>query len=484
MRRAFLASSPTAVLVTAAILSLTASPSPHAAADEDLVWKGRVSAYWKSTATDTAGGTSVSTDWSATWTIKSQLPQTPVGESTVRVPAELTLKGTRVETYVGDCSSGPPDSKATSVSTITAVATVADNLLISTPTTSEARVNWHSLAPIPATQKTVSTRCDGQVERDEARLAASPELRLTIPMAANRVAHGSATIPYDPFGLSDNIVSFYLGMTPNKTSTEVTWDLSGGRLHHFVVEARSWIPLERIVHPLFPSPRTWAESVKIPLNVMSPNCLLPPVEERNFTEVSATFRGDNHTGFDGTYRLAHRIEFDYDGQSITNFTATPHFAHVGATHEDKRFTVIGMAEPHPARECTRTGLAPDQGNASSGAREFQLTYRGSNPLVAGSPPIIHTVEGLIRDNGVVAIKYTVTNFPSSGVRVTRDGIEIGTVLTNDVSCVPYDSAHGYSGVVKLGYGLATTRTGAFDVDYRTPARQTIRSALCSGLWSP
>jgi hypothetical protein len=217
---------------------------------------------------------------------------------------------------------------------------------------------------------------------------------------------------------------------------------------------------------------------------LSPNCWIPPEDEQAFTFVSATFRGDGHKGFDGTYRLADRIEFDYDGQSISNFTVTPGFAHVGATHEDKRYTVVGMADPHPAQECTRVRTAPDRSAATASGRTFQVSYRGSIPLVPAAPDIVHAIDGLLRDNGTIAIKYTVTNFPSSGLRVTRDGVEIANVMTNDASCLPEASVQGYGGAARLFYGLTTTRTGAFDIDYRSPARQTIQSALCSGLWSP
>jgi hypothetical protein len=311
----------------------------------------------------------------------------------------------------------------------------------------------------------------------------APQMSIQVPLSG-KVANGSATIPFKPnssdFGVD---IAGQLGAAP-RDSSDVVWDLSHGNLHHYVIEIRSWIPLQRIADPLHPTPYSWEKTLDGPYRTLSPDCLTVPPDEEQYTVVSATFRGDGHQGFDGSYRLAHRIEFDYDGQSITNFTVTPGFAHVGETHEDKRYTVIGMSEPHPARECTRAATAPDGSAATASGKTFQVSYRGSNPQVPSAPAIVHVIDGQLRNNGTIGIRYKVTNFPSSGLRVTRDGAEIANVLTNDVSCLTEESAQGFVGAARLGYGLITTRTGTFDIDYTNPAHQSIQSALCQGLWSP
>jgi hypothetical protein len=386
-----------------------------------------------------------------------------------------------------------PVQKSVFARTTTASATLTDELSISTPTPDEAFLDWdpsHGMGsaggrPMHGTYKDVETGCDGQVHTAVTPFDfLSPELHIRVPVSVGRVAHGNATILYDANGNGVQIPSeLMVGLTPNKSS-DVGWDLAGGSQHHYVIEVRSWIPLQRVAHPMFPNPYSWDKSLARPYSDLSPNCVIMPEDEQKFTEVSATFRGDGHKGFDGTYRLADRIEFDYDGQSISNLTVTPGFAHVGETHEDKRYTVVGMSDPHPARECTRVGTAPDRSGATASGRTFQVSYSGSNPLVPAAPAIDHAINGRFRDNGTILMEYTVTNFPSSGLRVTRDGIEIANVMTNDASCLTEESAAGKVGAARLGYGLITTRTGTFDIDYRSPVRLTIQSALCSGLWSP
>src|SRR4029079_2358596 len=51
------------------------------------------------------------------------------------------------------------------------------------------------------------------------------------------------------------------------------------------------------------------------------------------TGYTSNYRGDGHAGYDGGHRAMQAVEFDWDGQGVTNVTL-PSMAHFGASHRD------------------------------------------------------------------------------------------------------------------------------------------------------
>ncbi len=70
--------------------------------------------------------------------------------------------------------------------------------------------------------------------------------------------------------------------------------------HHYRVELKAWIPHEHVVDPV------------------------PGV-------TNSQYRGDNHRGYDGSWRVMNWVEFDWDGKKISGFRGGDNY---GTSHRD------------------------------------------------------------------------------------------------------------------------------------------------------
>jgi len=90
---------------------------------------------------------------------------------------------------------------------------------------------------------------------------------------------------------------------------------------HYVVNTEAWIPFAAVVDPEMPITEPYRSTLGLQ-NAFDPNCYAPPLLESLITLVSSTYRGDDHTGFGGSYRLATEVSFDFNRwtDQISNFT--------------------------------------------------------------------------------------------------------------------------------------------------------------------
>ena len=151
---------------------------------------------------------------------------------------------------------------------------------------------------------------------------------------------------------------------------------------HYTVTVEQWIPQSSVVDPVMPLPVPYENTVKLPsFYIPDPNCLQPPLPNGIYSSiVRSSYHGDGHADFGGSYREEFEIEFDFDGQSITNFKEdTPQ---PGKTIRNKTYTAHGSV----IASCSAEGKAtPVVAAARTGDTTFTMSSAGKNPL---TPPAL------------------------------------------------------------------------------------------------
>ncbi|WP_028060513.1 hypothetical protein [Candidatus Solirubrobacter pratensis] len=216
-------------------------------------------------------------------------------------------------------------------------------------------------------------------------------------------------------------------------------------VHHYEVQLQGWIAQPHVVDPLTPVPLPYLAVA------LTGGCMYIT----NFDSfVASTFHGDGHAGYDGTHRGLEVAQFDWDGSRITNF----------AEHGDFGVTSRDMVYHGPLGEswpCSQTGRATKAASAAPvGDSDFQLKLSAANPLIPLdlAPTADQELAGHIDPDGTLRLHYDADLFPSAGLRVLRDGQELGTYVINDTSCVPEPDMLG-----PLGLGLLTRGLVSHDV---------------------
>ncbi len=165
-------------------------------------------------------------------------------------------------------------------------------------------------------------------------------------------------------------------------------------------------------------------------------------------EFHSEYRGDNHGGYEGSYRVLSSIEFDFDGVSITNVKRVGDY---GTTHRDWEakatlnllFGELTVGEWSDTEEGTATSATGQSASQSS----FSLSIASANPLVmTWAPEINATLNGTIASDGTLSLSYDTDLFPSHGIQVSRDGQVIHTAVTNNAERVKAQGAVGAANV--------------------------------------
>lgn len=221
---------------------------------------------------------------------------------------------------------------------------------------------------------------------------------------------------------------------------------------HYTITVEQWIPQSSVVDPLMPVPLLYADTVDTILDVLDPNCLRPPVPPGAFfSTVRSSFHGDGHKAFGEPDRVRFEIEFDFDGQAITNFQIVEE--NVNPTIRNKTYTAHGAV----IASCSATRTATFRGSAEqTSGTSFRMTSSGANPLVLGAPAFHTTVSGSINTNGDLELALNLTEFPSQGIQVTEDGQVLMTDIVNDVSCFSQSQVLGPGGALILFRGLTSS----------------------------
>lgn len=157
------------------------------------------------------------------------------------------------------------------------------------------------------------------------------------------------------------------------------------------------------------------------------------------TGYESLYRGDSHTAYDGAYRVLQAIEFDWDGEKIQNVTI-PSIAHIGASHRDARIRYFDLRaldsrDVEDSETATATGAVTHQ----STDREVHIGIHSANPLTAAPSPDIDADVSLFLSSDPTfgteeaTVRWTTDLMPSHGYQLIRDGTEVVTEVTNDIS---------------------------------------------------
>ena len=149
------------------------------------------------------------------------------------------------------------------------------------------------------------------------------------------------------------------------------------------------------------------------------------------------YKGDNHTGYDGSYRVLVTYSFTWDGQEIGDVATDVEY---GATH------LMQDGCPDLVKTVTSEGdiTAP-------GAASFQMHMSSKNPIEPFAPTIDSSLKGTFTRPDELSFDLTPDKFPSHGFRVIKNGQIVATVVDFDASCV--------SGAVSIALGLTAGDRG-------------------------
>lgn len=214
---------------------------------------------------------------------------------------------------------------------------------------------------------------------------------------------------------------------------------AGSKSKHYRVELKAWIPHSKVVDP--------EEAFRLTNRVgeLADNTPLTDFDYHSH------YRGDNHAGYGGGYRVLVVLDFDYDGTAITGMTKSGGY---GTTHRDWDWKVtvplIGQIASDKGTDAKTATKAMSQ---TATGKSFTLTMASANPLVMTmAPNIDSTLTGTFDGSGNLSLSYNTDMFPSHGIRVQRDGADIlAPTIVNDASGV---NALGLAGAAELGARLS------------------------------
>ena len=244
-----------------------------------------------------------------------------------------------------------------------------------------------------------------------------------------------------------NTAKFMEQQSAQDSKSESTTPESGSK-QHYVVEIRAWIPHDRVVDPEEPA------RVSDWLDTLTDNPLNTGLANFNY-EFSSHYRGDNHTGYNGSVRVYARVEFDWDGTTISGVNVR---SDTGETHRDwtAKYEVNTLFGFGPdinlsSDSGSEKDKAPSGASGGGSGNSFHIAFSSANPLVLTAAPAINSnLTGTINANGALSLDFSTDLFPSHGIQVTRDGQVIHKEVVNDASGV---LGEGAIGAALIGAGL-------------------------------
>ncbi len=305
-----------------------------------------------------------------------------------------------------------------------------------------------------------------------------------LPVGATSTS--STSIPTEAVtGLTGATSTSSTSVSPTSTTTKTapapvagTAALAPAGTTHYRIDMKAWIPQPRVVDPEQPIP------VPYPIAFLSRGaCFTPSPFLIPFTMVTNAYRGDDHDGFDGSYRVMTGVEFDWDGSVISNVTkpSGPNYGQTVLRATYRNFLNTNTCD-------LATGIATESVTADAGGSlgpsSFRITYSATDPLVRiPAPAIDGETTGTVSADGTVDFHFRTDTFPSHGVRVSKNSAPQLSDIVTDASCIPDSLVVGPQGIPILAVGL-TTQTSQGDRTVfpndadRTGARN---SPLCLGL---
>ncbi len=199
-----------------------------------------------------------------------------------------------------------------------------------------------------------------------------------------------------------------------------------------------------------------------------PGCYTPfdPLD----TNVSGVFSGDNHTGYDGTFRTQTVIDFDWDpaSRTIKNFTTTMQHGTSSVTLDYYWFGI------HVGGPCTVTSTAglqsPPSGPTSN--TSFTTGTSGWDPFIPGETNpyncilyvlvacgpygdvIDATLQGSFNTDGTLSLPSVMTDwYPSYGVEVWANKGYDAPQYRQTVVNESWVNTMSFNGIIYVGYAL-------------------------------
>jgi hypothetical protein len=222
-----------------------------------------------------------------------------------------------------------------------------------------------------------------------------------------------------------------VAMSRHMAGPSGTAALTAGTTHYHVA-LESWIPQYWLVDP-----STGGLSIPYAASLLIPNFSnchdggwLNPI-----TTVYSRFVGDNHVGYDGSYRTLTAVDFDWNGSSISNYTTN---YYVGTSHR-----VIDYSWPGGwwwsggSTECTeaRTGNVYTLPPSFAIGASFTFASTGSDsflpPGFGLGDPLFGQLWGAF-SGGNLTLTWNTGQFPSFGLQVQATGQPTYTKTVNDV----------------------------------------------------
>jgi hypothetical protein len=191
---------------------------------------------------------------------------------------------------------------------------------------------------------------------------------------------------------------------------------------HYRFEIKAWIPLAHV-----PDPEDAVHDIAFTVAQGSSGA-----QVSNYV---SEYRGDAHSGYDGSFRVLQVAEFDWDGRSITNL-AFPAVAHFGTTHRDFSALITSgfprRTKPFAGVESATVDHAVTK--ASKG-NEVDLGMSSPNPLtLAPAPDIDADYSFFISQDtfGIetVTVRWSTDLMPNHGYRVIREGLVVKEHVVN------------------------------------------------------
>ncbi len=195
------------------------------------------------------------------------------------------------------------------------------------------------------------------------------------------------------------------------------------KLDRYRFEIKAWIPVPQVVDPEAPL----REAAELVIGVGSVKSL------------ESHYHGDGHAGYEGEYRVCTAIEFDWDGQKMSNAQIVK-MANFGQTI---RFFSIVEGGPFGGDEKIRTGQEARTASAAvrgglDNDRTVSLGMSSANPVtIAPSPDIdadylLFMSQDEITGQTEATVRWTTDLMPNHGFRVTKNGAVVAEKVVNDV----------------------------------------------------
>src|SRR5262249_26333356 len=192
-----------------------------------------------------------------------------------------------------------------------------------------------------------------------------------------------------------------------------------GKKERIAIEGKAWIPHAHVddhEEPIRIS--DWLDSIDSIANGIM-NTFDPggwfgfPLTPRLKYEFKSRYRGDNHTGYAGSARAHHKVEFDWDGTTISGLTSS---GRAEATHRD--YSYHAWIEWGPFKKDVVKSSGPQTGPTAGGTAgkaagsSYDLSIHAPNLLVLTyAPPIDAHYNGTLTGS-TLNIKWSTDNFPS------------------------------------------------------------------------